>query len=90
MSRLPAKREESWRVGHLRRVCPEGYRETIYDEENVIEDEDLRLFYDKIRIITQGDIWSAERMKTILDMTTGKYDILVSNYVKRHPETVGK
>ncbi len=90
MSRLPAKREESWRVGHLRRVCPEGYRETIYDEENVIEDEDLRSFYDKIRIITQGDIWSAERMKTILDMTTGKYDILVSNYVKRHPETVGK
>ena len=90
LSRLPAFYQDSWRVGHLRRVCPEGYRESIYEEENLIEDEDLADFYDRIRIITSGDLLSAERIKTIIEMASGKYDGLVNSYVIRHPETVGR
>ena len=90
LSRLPALYQESWRVGHLRRACPDGYRESIYEEENLIEDEDLKLFYDKIRLITRGGIWSGERIRTVFEMYAGKYDGLISSYVERHPEAVGR
>ena len=90
MSRLPAIHQDSWRVGHLRRVCPEGYRESVYENENQIEDEDLHLFYDKVWLITRGDIWSLERIKAAFDMMLGKYDGLVEGYVRRHPEAIGK
>ncbi len=90
MSRLPAVRQESWRVGHLRRSCPDGYRESVYENENLVEDPDLHEFYDKILLITRGKIWSGERMMTIVNMWLGKYDGLVDGYVSRHPEAIGK
>ncbi len=90
MSRLPAYYEENWRVGHLRRVCPEGYDMTARSEDNLVEDKDLHEFYDKIRIITRGDIWSLERLGTIFNMYTGKYDHLVDSYVASHPEVTGR
>ena len=90
MSRLPAVYQESWRVGHLKRVCPEGYRESVYENENRIEDKDLKEFYDKILIITRGNIWSADRIRTIIDMNMGKYDGLIEGYISRHPEATGK
>lgn len=90
LSRLPALYQDSWRVGHLKRVCPDGYRESIYEEENLIEDEDLKEYYDKIKIISSGDIWSGERYKTIMDMLLGKYDVFIDNYVLKHPEAVGR
>ena len=90
MSRIPAVYQESWRVGHLKRVCPEGYRESVYEDENRIEDVDLHEFYDKILLITRGDIWSGERLGTIVGMMIGKYDGLIEGYVIRHPEAVGK
>ncbi len=89
MSRLPAVYQESWRAGHLRRLCPEGYRDSVYEDENLIEDKDLKVFYDKIRLITRGDIWSADRIRTIIEMSMGKYDSLIENYVARHPEAKG-
>ncbi len=90
MSRLPAVYDENWRVGHLRRACPEGYKETARSEENLVEDENLHEFYDKIRIITRGNIWSLERFKTIINMNTGAYDHLVEEYIKTHPEAIGR
>ena len=90
MSRLPALQEGSWRVGHLRRVCPPGYRESIWDDDNRIEDKDLKEFYDKVLLITRGDIFSGERLVTAINMWLGKYDGLIEGYVTRHPETVGR
>ena len=90
LSRLPAYYQPSWRVGHLRRVCPEGYRESVYEGENLIEDEGLRVFYDKIQLITRGRLWSSDRMKAIMEMMSGKYEGLIEGYVERHPEAVGR
>ena len=90
MSRLPAVYQESWRVGHLKRVCPDGYRDSVYEDDNRIEDADLHEFYDKIQIITRGSIWSGERLATIVNMAMGKYDGLIAGYVSRHPEAIGK
>ncbi|MCR5746394.1 MAG: hypothetical protein K6G03_01685 [Lachnospiraceae bacterium] len=88
LSRLPAKYDPAWRVGHLKRVCPEEYRYSVEEDKNLIEDPDLREYYDKIRLVTRGKIFSAERFKTIIDLNAGKYDHLIDNYVRRHPETV--
>lgn len=89
MSRLPAVYHEAWRVGHLKRVCPDGYRDSVYENDNRIEDTDLHEFYDKILLITRGNIWSGERISTIINMNTGKYDGLVEGYMSRHPEATG-
>ncbi len=89
MSRLPAIHDASWRVGHLRRACPDGYRDSIWEDDNRIEDPSLKEYYDKILLITRGDIWSAERIKTAIDLNRGKYDGLIEEYVSRHPEIKG-
>lgn len=90
MSRLPAVYHTAWRAGHLRRICPEGYRDSVYEDENRIEDEDLHAYYDKIRLITRGDILSLDRIKTSIDLMLGKYDVLIENYTARHPESTGR
>ena len=86
MSRLPAAYHEPWRVGHLRRICPEEYRYSVEEDKNIISDPDLHEFYDKILIITRGELFSGERIRTILDMNLGRYDHLVESYVEHHPE----
>ena len=62
----------------------------MYEGENLIEDEGLRVFYDKIQLITRGRLWSSDRMKAIMEMMSGKYEGLVEGYVERHPEAVGR
>jgi arabinofuranosyltransferase len=48
--------------------------------ENLIENPDLREFYGKLKIITQGPIWSWERFKTIAFINTGRYSALLDSY----------
>lgn len=82
LSKLPAIKEDNWRVGHMKRAIPEGYRETIQTGNNVIVNEDLRRYYDKIHLVTRGDLFDKERIQTIIDLNTGKYDYLIENYKK--------
>ena len=77
LSKLPALYDPNWRVGHLRRAIPEGYQETSREDENLIEDPALHEFYDKIVLITRGDLLAPGRIKTIIDMNLGKYDNLI-------------
>ena len=56
------------------------------EDKNIISDPDLHEFYDKILIITRGELFSGERIRTILDMNLGRYDHLVESYVEHHPE----
>jgi arabinofuranosyltransferase len=75
LSRLPSKNE--WRIGHFPRDIPEGYIESLQSGNNVIKDPDLSTYYAKILLITRGEIFSFERMKTIIEMNFGKYKHLV-------------
>lgn len=83
LSKLPAKYNPNWRVGHIRREVPEGYRESIAYGGNRIKDEDLHEYYEKIRLITRGDLFDMERIKAIIDINLKKYDYLIENYEKR-------
>jgi len=65
-ARLPAAKR--WRIGHFAREWPEGYEETLRQGINLIEDNNLSAFYEKINLITKGRIFSCNRMKAILEI----------------------
>jgi arabinofuranosyltransferase len=62
------------RIGHFRRAVPDGYLQTIESGTNHIADAGLARYYDRIRLIVAGPIWSVDRFKTILAMWRGQYD----------------
>jgi len=84
LSKLPAAEipEESFRVGHMYRDIPEGYVESIENNDNEISDPALHEYYDKILLITRGSLFDENRIKTIIGMLKGEYDYLLKNYIK--------
>ena len=80
LSKLPAIKQDTWRVGHLRRAVPDGYYETVMYGKNVIADDDLAKYYDIICEMTQGELFSADRLKTVIEWNMGKYDYLLEHY----------
>lgn len=81
LARLPARApEQAWGRGHLFRDVPEGYVTSVETGENRIADPSLHAYYDKLLILTTGPIFTAERMKTIWEMNTGRYSHLVEEY----------
>lgn len=81
LSHLPAVWTENWRVGHMRREIPVGYNESLATGTNQIADKSLHDFYDKVLIITQGNLWDIDRLKVIINMNLGKYDYLIDEYL---------
>jgi arabinofuranosyltransferase len=46
----------------------------------MLENESLREYYEIIRLITRGPLFSSERIRAIIDINTGKYDYLIDDY----------
>ena len=82
LARIPLKNPLLDRIGHIKREIPNGYLKSIETGKNVIKDENLKKFYDVIKIITQEKIFSKKRIKTIIKYHLGKYDYLIDNYLK--------
>ena len=74
LSRLAVRRGR-WRPGHILRSVPRGYVESVRKGENLIEDEQIRVLYDKVRVLTQGELLSARRFATALRLsfTSGEH-----------------
>lgn len=81
MSRLPTLDLEVWRIGHFRRDIPEGYLETLETGENQIENPNLAQYYDKLRFVIRGELFSWDRLIEIWNLNTGKYDYLLAAYI---------
>ncbi len=77
LARLPALSAQQLRIGHLERPIPEGYLETLMTGENRLQDKNLAAYYNKLRLVTRGPLFSWERFKTIVEMNLGKYDHLI-------------
>lgn len=80
LARLPAKRPdkyEDWKSGHFYRDVPKGYVESVINRGNMIADPDLHEFYNLIRTITRGPIWSTRRLLAIAQVNVGAYDHLL-------------
>ncbi len=63
-----------WRIGHFYRDAPEGYVASVRDGENRIADPCVAKYYDLLREVTTGPIWSASRFRLIWQMNTRKFD----------------
>ena len=85
LSHLPMQQDVDWRIGHYERMIPSGYKETLQLEQNVIEDSDLALFYDKMSIITRGSLTNPQRLLEIWKMNTGQYDHLINTDRYQYP-----
>lgn len=76
------------RIGHYERAMPAGYLETIQSgfQENLIVHPDLRRYYEKLSILTRGDLLAPGRFQEIIRFNTGYYDTLIQSYWRSvHP-----
>ena len=65
LARLPVT--GYWRIGHFPREIPEGYVESVQNDDNLIKDQKIKAFYQKLRAVTQDDdLFTWERLKTIV------------------------
>jgi len=80
LARLPLPEGKPWRIGHFERLIPAGYLETLASGENKICNEGLARYYDRLRTITRGPLFTPERLRTIWAMNTGQYDDFLAQY----------
>lgn len=69
--------------GHHYRNLPMDYLEYRVNDKMDI-DEDLLTYAQAIRVITSGDLWSMERLETIIDFNVGKYDQYLQRYLEKN------
>jgi len=81
ISKLPIPKDQWWVIGHFTRTIPLGYMETLQSGENMIEDKCLAKYYDKLSIITRGNLFDVNRIQEIWNMNTGQYDYLLDAYI---------
>ena len=85
LARLPSRRDDPWRIGHFKRLLPAGYFETYLYGPNLIADPKLAEFYDKLKIVISGDLFTTERWREIWRMNTGHYRHLIDAETYQHP-----
>ncbi len=80
---LPHAAAKGWRAGHFFRALPAGYLSSLHSGENRIEDPALRAFYERVRLVSRGPLFSAERLAAIWELESGRLDSLVDAYLAR-------
>ena len=80
LARLAVYNKNNWRIGHFKRMVPTGYIEAIETSQNKIADSNLAVFFDKIKIMTSGDLFTKERWVEIFKVNYGQFDYLIEKY----------
>jgi arabinofuranosyltransferase len=83
LARLPPA-DSDWRIGHLVRMVPGGYIETLTSGENCIEDENLAAYYDVLAHVTRGDLFDVSRLVEAWKLNAGVYDHYLDAYAYSH------
>ena len=82
LARLPSQKK--WRIGHFERDLPKGYFESVETSTNLIANPSLREYYDRLNVITRGEqLFSIDRLTTIVQFNLGHYDYLIQEYLIR-------
>ena len=73
--------------GHFFRAVPKGYVESIVNSENQIENRQIHEYYEKLRSVISGPIFSRERLWNIYSLNWGEHKTLlveaIHPYLKR-------
>ena len=80
LARLPPIQMENWVPGHFERSIPDGYLQSVKNNDNRITDPGLALYYDKLCLLTRAPLWSRERFAAIWEFNSGQADRLLENY----------
>lgn len=75
--------EKKWRIGHFARKIPDGYIKSIKAQKNLLEDKDLKKYYNKLFLVIRGNLFDMERLKEVININLGKYDCLLDSYNSR-------
>jgi arabinofuranosyltransferase len=76
IARLPKKPSDNWRVGHVRRVYPVGYLESLRGDNNQIEDPQVAALYHDLRLAHRSpELFERERWEAIWRLNTGYHHI---------------
>ena len=70
-------------AGHFFRDIPEGYLESVNADRNLVADPFLHDFYDRVRQVTRGPVFTGSRFKDILALNVGRYRSFHDVYAKR-------
>jgi arabinofuranosyltransferase len=76
LARLPM-RDRTWRIGHFTRLIPAGYIDTLIEGENKFRDPRIREYYEYLRPIIRGPLFTRKRWSAILAMNLGRRGRLV-------------
>lgn len=87
LARLPAPQIENWRIGHPFRYPPPGYLETLASGGNTLRHPALASYYDKLALVTRGELFDPQRWFEIYKLNTGAYDHLLEAYTQADPHT---
>ena len=66
----------------------EGYYETVLYGDNLIADDSLPVYFDKLRIVTRGKLADWGRLREVWRVNTGAYDHLIDRQRYRTPPRV--
>ncbi|EIE00226.1 hypothetical protein LEP1GSC185_2764 [Leptospira licerasiae serovar Varillal str. VAR 010] len=82
------KSVSNWRVGHFTRNIPLGYLESVSSGRNQIQDSDLKVYYERLKLLTESeDLFTKERFMEILRENSGGNRNLIQNSEPRTPWT---
>ncbi|MCG3196248.1 MAG: hypothetical protein GHCLOJNM_00720 [bacterium] len=78
LARMPGKHPTDI-LGERR--LPKGYLKSLETGTNCIHEQHLSKYYDKIVLLTRGDLGSKDRLKTLIALNMGVYDHLLDGYL---------
>lgn len=81
LARLPALQPtniDDWKSGHFHRSIPAGYFESLVTGKNLLHGPNIRRYYDLVRTITRGPVFSMERFRVVFNMNLGRYRYLLA------------
>lgn len=87
LARLPVSPRvyfDFW-ASHYFRDIPEGYVESCERDENLLRDPLLHAYYDRLRNVTRGSVWRADRLRDIWALNLGRSRNIHAQYEKRRP-----
>jgi arabinofuranosyltransferase len=68
LARVPAIKTDWWRAGHGVHLIPPGYQQSLSREENMMVLGPEQEFYDRLRLVTRGELWTWARWKAIWEL----------------------
>lgn len=83
IARLPVRDLHHWRVGHFPRNIPRGYAKLRETGDASEMDASLLQYYQKLQLVTQGELFDPERWQAILGFQLGAYDHWRDEYLER-------